>query len=217
MRATTHILRTAAICLRHLTPLLATAALGSSVLIYLLLTLYDLGLGYCNHQLRKHWPALTTDALAAAETASERLFARMQLPLIFAFGGLAFVATAALLLVPYLLITDQATAAWANLEGDGGMLATSVFVMAILASYSMHADMRRLGNRWVKALPAAELGADRMLMQLALFVVIAFYGLAASRLATAEPGIDLWLLALGFAVAQIGFELRRGGSGPASS
>ena len=116
----------------------ATAALGGSVLIYLLLTLYDLGLGYCNHQLRKHWPALTTDALAAAETASERLFARMQLPLIFAFGGLAFVATAALLLVPYLLITDQATAAWANLEGDGGMLerssSTGVMVSSAVAS-----------------------------------------------------------------------------------
>lgn len=216
MFATIPILRSAAICTRHLTPLAATAALDGSVLIYLLLTLYDLGLGYCNHQLRKHWPALTSDALAAAESATERLFARMQLPLLFAFGGLAFVGTAALLLLPYLLMTDQTTAAWAEIGGNDGMLATSIITMAILASYGMHAQMRQLGQRWRQVLPAAEVAADRTLMQLAMFVLITFYGLTVSRWVTADPDIGLWLLALGFSAAQIGFDLRSDGAAPAS-
>jgi len=188
---------------RHLAPLLVMAATGGSVLIYLLLALFDLGLSYSNHQLRKHWPELTTNAVAAAETPTERVFAHAQLPLMFVFGALAFIGTVALALVPFLVAYDLAPTAWAELKADGELIALTVAIMSGLASYGMHADMRKLGERWMSAVPAAENGADHTLMQLGMFTMIAMYALAIGG-----PGIGLWLLAGAFAAVQIWFDLR---------
>lgn len=203
MPSRARILQSMASIARHTAPLLVTLILDGSLLVYLMLALFDLGLGYSNHQLRKHWPGLTDHALLAAETATERLFARLQLPLMFVFGGFAFIGTVALALLPFVMAMDLGVSAWAELKADGGRLAAIAAVMAILASYSMHADMRSLGERWKLALPAAEKAADRTLMQLAMFMMIAIYALAIGG-----RGIGLWLLAAAFAAVQVWFDLR---------
>lgn len=196
-------LKIAASALRHLAPLLVTVITGASVLIYLMLGLFDLGLGYSNHQLRKHWPELTTNAVAAAETSSERLFAHLQLPLMFVFGGCAFIFTAALALTPFVMAFDLIPKAWADLKASGGWLALTSIVMATLASYSMHLEMHKLGEKWTSALPAAEKGAERTPMQLGLFTMISMYALALGG-----PGIGLWLAATVFAAVQVWWDVR---------
>ena len=97
----TRAIHVATVLLRHGAPLAALVVLRSSVHTYLLLVLFDLGVGYAGQQLRNQ-AASTREALAAAATGTERLLAWLQLPMLMVFAGLLFVFTAMLFLLPFL-------------------------------------------------------------------------------------------------------------------
>ena len=114
----TRAIHVATVLLRHGAPLAALVVLRSSVHTYLLLVLFDLGVGYAGQQLRNQ-AASTREALAAAATGTERLLAWLQLPMLMAFAGLLFVFTAMLFLLPFLaaFLWDPLAAAILSDEG----------------------------------------------------------------------------------------------------
>ena len=67
--------------LRHAAPLLLLLVSPETVVPYLVMALFDLGVGYAGQQLR-HPAAASAHAHDCAETAVERLFANAQLPML---------------------------------------------------------------------------------------------------------------------------------------
>jgi hypothetical protein len=173
--------------LRHGAPLAALVVLRSSVHTYLLLVLFDLGVGYAGQQLR-HRAATTPHALDAAETVIERALAWLQLPLLMAFAGLLFVFTAMLFLLPFLaafLWTPLAAA----VKHDAAMIFASVAITSVAGARQLDQAMAAGDAATPGFRSAADRGAKQALMMLALFLGMAPYALIAG------PSIGVWLLA----------------------
>ncbi len=178
----------AIVLLRHGAPLAALIVLHSSVHTYLLLTLFDLGVGYAGHQLR-HRAATTRHALDAAVTRTERALAWLQLPMLMAFAGLLFIFSAMLFLLPFLAAFLWAPLV-ASVKADALPMLASIAVTSIAGARQLDQAMAASDAGAPAFRGAAERGAKRALMMLALFL-----SMAACALAFTGPRIGLWLLA----------------------
>jgi len=180
----------ATVLLRHGAPLAALVVLHSSVHTYLLLVLFDLGVGYAGQQLR-HQAATTRHALDAAETVTERAIAWAQLPMMMAFAGLLFLFTAMLFLLPFLaafLWTPLAAA----VKADAAMIFASIAITSIAGARQLDQVMAASDATTRGFRSAADRGAKQVLTMLALFLGMAPYALVAG------PNIGVWLLATVF-------------------
>lgn len=181
-------LEVATILLRHAAPLATLVVWHGSVHTYLMLALFDLGVGYAGHQLRDK-PAGTRDALAAAHTATERALARLQLPMLMAFAGALFVFTAMLFLLPFLAAFLWQPLA-AAVKSDAAVIVASVAVTSV-------AGARQFDHARAAAGPDArayrlegDRGARRALESLGLFLLLAGYALGFGG-----PSVGVWVLA----------------------
>lgn len=181
-------IQVATVLLRHGAPLAALVALRSSVHTYLLLALFDLGVGYAGHQLRDK-PASTRRALDAAETTTERAIAWLQLPMMMAFAGLLFMFTALLFLLPF-LAAFLWTPLVAAVKADAAAIFASAAVTSIAGARQFDQAMAAADAGSPAVLGAAGRAAHQALMMLALFLMMAAYALA-----FAGPRLGLWLLA----------------------
>ena len=183
-------LRIALVVVRHTAPLVALVVLHSSVTTYLLLALFDLGVGYAGHQLR-HKAATTRHALESAETATERLFAYLQLPMMMALSGALFIATALLFLLPFL---------WAPIVGalktDATSMLASTLVMSVTGAWQLDKAMADAHADDPAFRVAADVGAKEALGLLGLFLLIAGHALSFGG---AQRG--MWFIAIAFSVA----------------
>ena len=180
----------ATVLLRHGAPLAALVVLRSSVHTYLLLVLFDLGVGYAGQQLRDK-PASTQHALQAAETRTERALAWLQLPMMMALAGLLFVFTAMLFLLPFLAAFLWKPLA-AAVKADAGMMFASIAITSIAGARQFDQAMAADDSATSGFRSAADRGAKRALTLLALFLGMAPYALFAG------PGMGVWLLAIAF-------------------
>lgn len=178
----------ATVLLRHGAPLAALVVLRSSVHTYLLLALFDLGVGYAGHQLRHH-AATTRHALEAAETATERAMAWLQLPMLMALAGLLFILTAILFLLPF-LAAFLWTPLVAAVKADALAILASIAVTSIAGACQLDHAMTAAEAGTPAFRGSADRGANRALAMLALFLMM-----AACALAFTGPRIGLWLLA----------------------
>ena len=179
----------ATILLRHGAPLAVLVLLHSSVHTYLLLALFDLGVGYAGHQLRQHGETTTRHALETASTLPERALAWLQLPMLMALAGILFIFTAMLFLLPFL-----AAFLWAPMvaavKADAAAILASIAITSIAGARQFDRVMAATdaGTRAFQS--AADRGAKQALMMLALFLLMAGYALG-----YAGPRIGLWVLA----------------------
>lgn len=183
-------LHVATVLLRHGAPLAALVVLRSSVHTYLLLVLFDLGVGYAGQQLRDK-PASTRHALQAAETRTERAFAWLQLPMMMALAGLLFVFTAMLFLLPFLAAFLWKPLA-AAVKADAAMIFASIAITSIAGARQFDQAMAAGDAATSGFRSAADRGAKQALMMLALFLGMAPYALFAG------PNVGVWLLATVF-------------------
>lgn len=183
-------LHVATVLLRHGAPLAALVVLRSSVHTYLLLVLFDLGVGYAGQQLRNQ-AASTRNALAAAETGTERMLAWLQLPMMMAFAGVLFVFTAMLALLPFLaaFLWEPMAAA---VRADAGMILASMATTSIAGARQLDQAMAARAAASPGFRSAADRGARQALMRLGLFLGMAPYALFAG------PTAGVWLLACVF-------------------
>ena len=178
----------ATVLLRHGAPLAALVVLRSSVHTYLLLALFDLGVGYAGHQLRHH-AATTRHALEAAETGTERAMAWLQLPMLMALAGLLFILTAMLFLLPF-LAAFLWTPLVAAVKADAAVIFASAAVTSIAGARQFDHAVAASDSGSAAFRSAADRGAHQALMMLVLYLLVAAYALA-----FAGPRIGLWLLA----------------------
>lgn len=179
----------ATILLRHGAPLAALVVLRSSVHTYLLLALFDLGVGYAGHQLRQHGETTTRHALESASTLTERALAWLQLPMMMALAGTLFIFTAMLFLLPFL-----AAFLWSPLvaavKADAVAILASIAITSIAGARQFDRVMSTKDAGTRAFLGAAERGAKQAIMLLALFLLMAGHALG-----YAGPRIGLWVLA----------------------
>ncbi|RYD14123.1 MAG: hypothetical protein EOP90_15045 [Lysobacteraceae bacterium] len=155
---------------------------------YLLLALFDLGVGYAGHQLRGK-PAGTRDALAAAHTPTERALAWLQLPMLMAFAGGLFVFTAMLFLLPFLAAFLWQPLA-AAVKADAALIVASAAVTSIAGARQFDHALAGAGADARTYRLAGDRGARRALASLGLFLMLAGYALAFGR-----ASVGLWVLA----------------------
>lgn len=181
-------MQVAMVLLRHGAPLAALVVLRSSIHTYLLLALFDLGVGYAGHQLRDK-PAGTRHALETAETTTERAIAWLQLPMMMAFAGLLFIFTAMLFLLPF-LAAFLWTPLVAAVKADAAVIFASAAVTSIAGARQFDHAVAASDSGSAAFRSAADRGAHQALMMLVLYLLVAAYALA-----FAGPRIGLWLLA----------------------
>lgn len=179
----------ATILLRHGAPLAALVLLHSSVHTYLLLALFDLGVGYAGHQLRQHGETTTRHALESASTPTERAVAWLQLPMMMAFAGILFIFTAMLFLLPF-LAAFLWTPLVAAVKADAIAILASIAVTSIAGARQFDRAMATTDAGTHAFLSAADRGAKQAILMLALFLMMAGYALG-----YAGPRIGLWVLA----------------------
>jgi hypothetical protein len=182
------LLEVALVLLRHAAPLASLIVFRGSVHTYLLLALFDLGVGYAGHQLRDK-PAGTRDALAAAHTRTERALAWFQLPMLMAFAGMLFVFTAMLFLLPFLAAFLWPPLA-AAVKADVALIVASVAVTSIAGARQFDRALAAAGSDAPAYRLTGDRGARRALESLGLFLLLAGYALGFGG-----PSAGLWVLA----------------------
>ena len=182
--------------LRHAAPLLFLVS-PETVVPYLVMALFDLGVGYAGQQLR-HPAAASAHAHDCAETAVERLFASAQLPMLLLLSGILFVVTVALPMVPWML-DGRVAAVWSVLYDERGWLLLTALLTSWGAARQVDQVVRARGR---KAYAPGQARALDHLLVLGLFVLVAAYALAAIG-----PMWSVWLLALLLTVAQCALDL----------
>lgn len=181
-------LEVATVLLRHAAPLAALVVWHGSVHTYLVLALFDLGVGYAGHQLRDK-PAGTRAALAAAQTPTERALAWCQLPMLMAFAGVLFVFTAMLFLLPFLAAFLWPPLA-AAVKADAALIIASVAVTSIAGARQFDHALAAAGSDARAYRLIGDRGARRALESLGLFLLLAGYALGFGG-----PSVGVWALA----------------------
>lgn len=181
--------RIALVIARHAAPLVALLVFDSSIDTYLLLVLFDLGVGYAGQQLR-HGTMTTRYALATAESLTERLLAWLQLPMMMALGGALFIGTALLLLFPWLWPRLQE--AW---DVDSRTILACATAVSITAALQMDRAMAAADADSPASRARADHGAKTVLALFGLFLLVALYAVALGG----DGNRGMWLLAVVFA------------------
>lgn len=182
---------------RHAAPLLLLLVSPDSVVPYLLMALFDLGVGYAGQQLR-HPAAASAHARDCAETSTERLLAGAQLPMLMMLAGMLFVATVALPLLPWIL-SGKLEPWWPLLWAERGWMLLTALVTSWGAARQLDQVLRKHGR---KAYGQGQARASDHLLLLAMFVMLAGYALSAIG-----PTWSVWLLALVLTVALCALDL----------
>lgn len=192
-------LRIAATIAQHAVPLLALPVLGGEPFVYLALVLFDLGVSYAGPQLLSQGAPATREFVAFAEGRTERLLAWLLMPMLMIVGGLLFVATAALFLLPVLVAGNDEIRPLHALSTEWKTIVISIAAIGVAAAL-------RHDREAIRPIDSNERRHAGRLADQRLYLLAGFLGLAVYAFALGNTG--LWLLAIVFAVVQCIVDLR---------